>query len=415
MSPPAGVSTGLAYLPNWLTDAKDASALDHLLSGWVRASGWRTVGLIWPTDGKATLGVQVRPESVEPLPAAPSEIQDVARALRGGTPTVVWQLPNSSGRLYTLFQPAGRPAGLLWAERGPGEPWTDADRSYLVLATRLIERSPAMIAKIGPLLEPGRLDQRLHDAAIIAGRMAHDFDNILTGIIGFADLSVPLLPAGSQAAKFVGEISKVGQRGITFTQQLHQLSRSAQAKPQPGSVGATFLKEELRLRPAMPAGLQVVTDVPANLIAVGVDNDPLGVVLGHLLENAIEASAANARIHLSAKPVELTAADAKGYLGPVIPGPHVEITVQDRGAGIKPEQRAKLFAEPFFTTKVRHRGLGLAIVYRVLHAHGGGIRIDSATQPETGTTVRIVLPPAAVRPSATAPSPRQTNLYLVGG
>ena len=414
MSPPAGLTTGLAFLPNWLADAKDGAALDHLLGGWLRASAWRTVGLIWPTDGKPNLMLHARPEGVDTLSAAPSEIQDVARALRGATPTVVWQLPNSSGRLYTLFQPAGRPAGLLWAERGAGEPWTEADRNYLILSTRLIERSPALVAKIGPLLDPARLEQRLNDASIIAGRMAHDFDNILTGIIGFADLSVPLLTAGTQAAKFVGEISKVGQRGITFTQQLHQLNRSGQAKPQPASVAAAFLKEEIRLRPALPAGMQVVTDVPANLVPVCIESGPLGIVLGHLLENAIEASPPNSRVHVSAKAVDLSGAEAKVYLGHLEPGAHVEITVRDRGTGIKPEHRAKVFAEPFFTTKVRHRGLGLAIVYRILHAHGGGIRIDNATPPETGTVVRIALPPAAVRPSATN-SPRQTNMFLVGG
>ena len=163
MSPPAGLSAGLAYLPNWLSEAKDASALDTLLSGWLRASGWRTVGVIWPTEGKDSLMLSVKAEGVTVLPTAPSELPDVAHALRSGTPTVVWQLPNSSGRLYTMFQPAGKAAGLIWAERGPGDPWTEADRNYLVLSTKLTERSSALAAKIGPFLEPARLQQRLAD------------------------------------------------------------------------------------------------------------------------------------------------------------------------------------------------------------------------------------------------------------
>lgn len=413
MSPPAGLSTGLAFLPNWLAETTDATALETLLGDWLRASAWRTVGLIWPLEGRANLMIQARPEGVSALPVAPSELLDVAHALRGDAATVVWQLPNSSGRLYTTFQPAGRPAGLIWAERGPAEPWTDADRGYLVLSTRLIERSPALVAKIGPLLEPARLQQRLADASIIAGRMAHDFDNILTGIIGFADLSVPLLPAGSQASKFVGEISKVGQRGIVFTQQLHQLNRSGQAKPQPCSVAVALSKEEIRLRPAMPAGMQLFADVPANLVSAGVEQGPLSTVLGHLLENAIEASPPNSRVHVSASVVELSRVEAKEYLGTVGPGSQIEIVFRDRGVGIKPEVQAKLFAEPFFTTKVRHRGLGLAVVYRILYAHGGGIRIES--NPETGTVVRIVLPPAAVRPSPTTHSQRPAQTLLVGG
>ena len=140
MGPSAGLTSGLAFLPSWLTETNDAASLELFLGGWVRASGWRTVGLIWPIDEKPNLMLQARPDGVTPLPFAPSELADVARALRGGVATVVWQVPNSSGRLYTLFQPAGRPTGLLWAERAAGEPWTEVDRNYLVLSTRLIER-----------------------------------------------------------------------------------------------------------------------------------------------------------------------------------------------------------------------------------------------------------------------------------
>jgi len=343
MPTPAGITTGLAFLPNWLTEAKDAAALETLLSGWLRASGWRTAGVIAPADGRESLMLQVRGDGVGPL-AAPSEQADVLRALGGGTPTVVWQLPNSSGRLYTNFQPAGRTAGVIWAERGAGEPWTEADRHYLVLSAKLIERSPALAAVIGPLLEPARLQQRLADASIIAGRMAHDFNNMLTGIIGFADLSAPLLPPGSQAAKFVAEISKVGQKGMAFTHQLHQFDRSGQAKPQPSSVAAALLKEELRIRTKTLGAQIVASDLPGDLAQVAVESGHLGVLLGHLLDNAIEAGPADGTVRVTAAAVELSTADAKRYLGAVGPGTHIEIAVRDRGSGIKPEVAAKSFA-----------------------------------------------------------------------
>ncbi len=402
MSTPGGLSAGLAFLPSWLNDARDALALDALLSGWVRTSGWRSAGLVWPADGNHGLALLARPDGVERL-TPPPELGEVVKGLRAGSGTVVWQVPGTAGRLYALLTPPGRPTGAVWADRGPGDPWTEADRNYLRLSARLIERSPALASQTGPMVDPDRLQQRLSDAAVIAGRMAHDFDNILTGIIGFADLSGPLVPQGSQAAKFVAEIGKVGQRGIQFTQQLHQLSRSGQSKPQPGSVAGAVAKEEARLRPVAAPGVQILSALPANLNAVAMENGPLAVVLGHLLENAAEATPAGGRIVVSARLVELTAADAKGYLGQVGPGPHVEVTVQDSGPGIRPEVRAKLFAEPFYTTKVRHRGLGLAIVYRTLFAHRGGIRLDPVPPPETGTVARVVFPPAAARP-AVAPT-----------
>ena len=414
MSVPGGFTGGLAFLPNWLNETADATAFDPLFSAWVRASGWKTGGVVWPAEGKPTVSVGVRPDGFVETAQPPPELAEPVRALQRGSQTVVWQLPGTCGRLYTLLQPAGRPAGAVWVERTGTEAWTEADRHYLLLAARLIERSPALATKIGPLIDSERLHQRLSDAAVIAGRMAHDFDNVLTGIIGFADLTLPLVNALPQPAKFVGEIGKVGQRGIVFTQQLHQLSRSAQVKPHPGAVAAAVTKEELRLRPTTPTGLHLSTDLPADLPPVAMDAGPLGLVVGHLLENAIEACPPTGRVAVSAREVELTATDARAYLGRVTPGPHVELTVRDSGSGIKPEVRARLFAEPFYTTKVRHRGLGLAVVFRTLYAHGGGIRIEPATPPDAGTVVRVVLPPGVVRPPVTTTPPVATATIIRG-
>ena len=244
MASPTGTISGLAYLPHWLQDTKDDSSLDAQLSGWGRASSCRVAGLVWPAAPKPTVMIQARPDSAEKLAAPPAEYLDIAKALRNGAPTLAWQTPGGTVRLYAAIQPSGRPAGLVWLERGSAEHWSDAEKHYLVLSAKLIERSPALLARIGRNVDPERLQQRLHDASVIAGRMAHDFDNILTGIIGFADLSLPQVPAGSQAARFLGEIAKVGQRGIVFTQQLHQMSRSGQQKPNPGSIAATLAKEE---------------------------------------------------------------------------------------------------------------------------------------------------------------------------
>jgi len=393
MPTPSSLSDGLAFLPQWLNDCRDAAALDALMCGWVAASGWRRAGVIW-SDGLDSLTAtaqrvergsgQAGDGSTGPDPAA--------------TP-----LPNSAGRVATPLTPPGRGPGLLWAERG--EPWTEADRNYLKLSARLIERSPALALLLGPAVDPVRLSQRLADAAVIAGRMAHEFDNILTGIVGYSDLSLPLLPAGSQAAKYSAGISEAAQRGILFTQQLHELSRCGYAKPQPGSVPVAVATQAAKVAAQTPA-VEVATDLAAGLVGVAMEAGPLGVVLGHLLANAAEAMPAGGRAVVVAEMVELTAADARGYLGTAQPGPHVRVTVRDAGGGIKPDVRAKLFHEPFVTTKVRHRGLGLAVVYRSLCAHRGGVRVEPTLPGESGTTVRVVLPPAAARVAPTQAPPR---------
>ena len=405
MSMNSGLSTGLAYLQAWLSDSADPQSLDQLLCGWVKANGWRSAGLAWPTEGTPELVVMARAEASDRPPHAPIEVPDVARSLAGGSTTVVWQIPSSAGRLYTMISPPGRQPGVVWADRGPAEPWTEVDRSYIRHSARLIERSAALGHHVGPIVQTDRLQHRLADAAVIAGRMAHDFDNILTGIIGFSDLTIPLVPAGSQQARFIAEIGKVGQRGIQFTQQLHQLSRSAQIRPLPGSISAALAKEDARLRPQMLPSQTILSHAPNSLPAVAMESGPLQTVVGHLLQNAIEATPATGPVVVNARSVELNPTDAIGYLGQVGPGAHIELSVQDSGPGIKPDHRTKLFVEPFFTTKVRHRGLGLAIAYRILCAHRGGIRIDPAIPPASGTSVRIVVPLAAARPPAAVQTP----------
>ena len=405
MSMNSGLSTGLAYLQAWLSDSADPQSLDQLLCGWVKANGWRSAGLAWPNEGAPELVVMARAEASDRPPHAPIEVPDVARSLAGGSTTVVWQIPSSAGRLYTVISPPGRQSGVIWADRGPAEPWTDVDRNYLRHSARLIERSAALGHHVGPIVQTDRLQHRLADAAVIAGRMAHDFDNILTGIIGFSDLTIPLVPAGSQQARFIAEIGKVGQRGIQFTQQLHQLSRSAQIRPLPGSISAALAKEDARLRPQMLPSQTILAHAPNSLPAVAMESGPLQTVVGHLLQNAIEATPATGPVVVNARSVELNPTDAIGYLGQVGPGAHIELSVQDSGPGIKPDHRTKLFVEPFFTTKVRHRGLGLAIAYRILCAHRGGIRIDPAVPPASGTSVRMVVPLAAARPPAAIHTP----------
>jgi len=378
--------------------------------------GWKQAGVIWPAAGSPTLAEIVRADgTIDPI-APPAELASVLGSLNSGSSTVVWQTPGTSGRLYATFQPPGLALGAVWVEKAGSDTWTQPERQYLLLALRMMERSTHLSAKTGYQLDSYKLSQRLNDASIIAARMAHDFDNILTGMIGFADLTLPLVPANSQPAKYVAQIGDVGKRGVSFTQQLHQLSRAGQAKPLPGSIAVALSKEELRLRPAMPAGLTLHTHIPAGLGAVGLDNAPLGIVLGHLLENAVEACGPGGQIQVNARTLDLDDATAKLYLGAAKAGPYIELTIRDDGLGVKPEQRAKLFAEPFFTTKVRHRGLGLAIVFRTLLVHGGGIRLEHQQSPERGTVARIVIPPATVRPAVlsatwTSASPAHLGAY----
>jgi len=399
-TPPAA----LAFLPQWWQDSAEASAFETTLSSWVRTCGWRAAGFLWPVESSPTV-VKVAPSHPAVEPGVSAELGEVARQVRAGEPTVVVSLPSGASRVYAPVTCPGRPLALLWAEQAAGQTWSEADKAYLALTGKLLERSPLAAALLASPLDADRIGQRLADVATVAGRMAHDFDNILTGILGFADLALPLLPLGSQEASYLAEIASVGQRGTTFTQQLHSFNRAGESKPTPGSVAATLGREEARLRSLMHPALKVEKDVPLNLPAVAVDAAPLQLALGHLFENAIESCPKGGTVRISVGPVELSEVEARGYLGKAGPGPHLQITFADTGSGIKPEVRKRLFVEPFHSTKIRHRGLGLATAYRIVAAHRGGIQIDAVAPPGSGTVVRVVLPLVVPRPSISAPTP----------
>ena len=244
------------------------------------------------------------------------------------------------------------------------------------------------------------LAQRLHDTARFAGRVAHDFDNVLMGVMGFAELTHPLLDPSSSAAKFLGEILRVAQRGLEATRQMHQFSRSGQAIRRATRLDEAWLADEANRTAALPDGARADADLPPDLPPVAIAPDPLLVVLRALVQNAAEAMPAGGTVAVSARTTELSDPQPAALPAELPPGRYVEITIADTGTGFRPEVLPKLATELFVTTKVRHRGLGLATVLRTLHVHGGGLTIESTPR---GTAVRVYLPTAITAPSAPGP------------
>jgi signal transduction histidine kinase len=347
----------------------------------------------------------------------PNEAPEIACSLKENAQvTMLWQLPRSSGRLYTALQLPGQPAGLLWAEKSDAAPWSDAERQYLALTADLMARSPQVLAHAGLPSAQADMGHRLQDAAVVSGRMAHDFDNVLTGIIGFADLSLPLVPQNSQAQKFLQQIKEIGTRGTHFTQLLRQLGRSGQKQPYTCKLQDVLSEELTRLQHHAKRGVQFSAIAGDELPELAIDRTPLQHVLQHLLDNAAEALKGAGRVTLQSRVVDLTADQAKNYRGDVKPGFHVEVTIEDDGPGFAEAIINKVLVEPFVTNKVRHRGLGLAIVYRTLTTYNGGLRLESSATPGRGASVQFVIPVAAVphhaKQRSSAHAPMTTGVSL---
>ena len=143
MSSPGTLSAALAYLPNWWLETADPAAFDSLLSGWARACGWRACGFAWTGEsGPVVRTVLTGSPGGPQTDAPPPEMPDALRRLKGGETTVQYSVPNTAGRVFAAVHPAGRPVGVLWAEKTAGQPWADGERAYLALTVgKSVERS----------------------------------------------------------------------------------------------------------------------------------------------------------------------------------------------------------------------------------------------------------------------------------
>lgn len=230
--------------------------------------------------------------------------------------------------------------------------------------------------------------QRMEEAACIVRRLAHDFGNILTGILGFSELALTQQTGpDSPVHLYLTEIHRGAQSGAQYTDQLRLFARRQ-----------TIAKRSCRLADVLGEWKgengRLQLHLPADLPAVAVELEALRQVLTIVLDNAREASAVPGVIEISARTVQLEPWEAGELIGDVRPGTHVEIRIADNGSGLTPEAQRLLFTEPFFSTKSRKRGFGLAMAYGILSGHRGGLEL--LRRPEGGTIARLIVPVAAV-------------------
>jgi PAS domain S-box-containing protein len=237
--------------------------------------------------------------------------------------------------------------------------------------------------------------QKMDSLGILAGGVAHDFNNMLGGIMGYADL----LLASEQdpvRQKFLRSILAAASRSSELTQKLLAFGRRGKNRAE--SLALPSMVEEClaMLRPTMSPDIRVVVDMAG---CPPVDGDPSQIhqVLVNLCINAIEAMPERGTLSLSAHLLELSGSSLPGFR--LAPGPYVELVVSDTGLGMTEETRQRIF-EPFFTTKNSSRmtgtGLGLSTAYGIIQAHRGAITVHSIRGK--GSTFRVFLPVGVLSP-----------------
>lgn len=249
--------------------------------------------------------------------------------------------------------------------------------------------------------------QKLEAVGRLASGIAHDFNNLLTPIIMHADLLGRRAPQNASSA---AAITAAAGRAADLTQQLLAFCRGQNSHRTPVDATAVMAEVARLIEPSVPE--DVVVNVRASTSACVIDGDAaqLHQVVMNLIVNAVDAMPGGGVLGLSTATVDV-ARSGTVTVGRVPVGEAVALTVTDTGAGMDAPTAARCF-EPFFTTKAMGKGtgLGLATVYGIVTAAGGGIQIES--RPGAGTSVTVLLPrsetvttPATARASSASARP----------
>lgn len=391
----------LVYLQN-LLEAPQPRPLAQVMAGLATAFASSGAGVIFPPAGSLPERGSLFEASWSSAP--PENMPwETDPALIGRVKTTAETLEfcdrDDNAWLFCMFQ-LGPRAGVVWlANLGP-RAWSVHEKSGLELAARCLTQR--VIAAPWPRegerettwQEFAHLQHGIDRASVLTRRLAHDFCNILTSILGFAELSVYQLKADSPAHHYAMEVLEAARLGAAWSQKLQLFSLQQQARFVPTALAGVLAEESAANHWRQNVSFKV--DLPASLPSLAIDKEALRMVLDALLTNAREAlSAPNAGlgvVTVSARAVELPAGACLEFLGNPQAGAFVEVTITDSGPGFSQDARGKLFRETFFTTKGRRRGMGLAAVYGILRVNRAGFRI--ASSPERGTTIQLFIPAA---------------------
>ncbi|MEM7351443.1 MAG: ATP-binding protein [Acidobacteriota bacterium] len=246
--------------------------------------------------------------------------------------------------------------------------------------------------------EKARLEEQLRHSqkweivGTLAGGIANEFNNMLTPILGFADMALDEAPVGSKTRQGLEHILTAANRSRELAEQILAFSRQAEPQRKPVRLDQ-IVEEALKLlRPSLPANIEIRHEVTTEHSVVIADADQMHQVLMNLCTNAHHAMPGGGVLE-----VRLDAVDTGAELGRIHrrsrAGDYVRLTVSDTGHGMDPATRDRIL-EPFFTTRGtdERTGLGLSVTHGIVVSHGGDLEVDS--ELDRGTAVHVYLPRA---------------------
>ncbi|MDD2499781.1 MAG: response regulator [Geobacter sp.] len=234
-----------------------------------------------------------------------------------------------------------------------------------------------------------RHSQKLEAIGILAGGVAHDFNNILTIISGYSTMLLMQTPADNPQHESLQMIVDAAKRATSLTQSLLTFSRKQEATPSKAELCTLVSSFEKFIRRIIGDNITLSFVCDQHTVPATVDRSMIEQMLMNLAINARDAMPSGGQLTIATSNalLENKTAEALG----LSPGRYIHLTVSDTGCGIPKELISKIF-DPFFTTKEigKGSGLGLSMVYGIVKQHCGTISVDSS--PDSGTTFSIYLP-----------------------
>ena len=258
--------------------------------------------------------------------------------------------------------------------------------------------------------------QKWESLGVLAGGVAHDFNNILTVVLGSAGLARKSLPRGSSVHPHLDQIETASRRAADLCRQMLAYAGRGIAPAEPTDLNQLIRESAALLEVPASRRTRLRFDLADDLPPVQADAPQVRQVLMNLMMNAAEALGdTEGEVIIRTTPAAVTP-DPERYHLPPGRGRHVALAVTDTGSGMTAEVKARVF-DPFFSTKFAGRGLGLAAVLGIVRSHRGAIRVDS--EPGRGTTVEVLWPVAGESdevgpaPASITPAAEASGLALV--
>ncbi|MBW1869936.1 MAG: response regulator, partial [Deltaproteobacteria bacterium] len=253
---------------------------------------------------------------------------------------------------------------------------------------------------------------KFESISILAGGVAHEFNNSLMGIMGNIELLKMELPEDERRDRYFEAMNSSGHRMSRLTDQLLAYAQGGKYQPRDLKLDGFLIETLPILQHDFKPTVRVEKHFSRDIAHIRADNAQMQMALSVILANSNEAIEDEGLIRITAENKDIDEDFAKQHPG-LKPGSYVCLIIEDDGKGMDEETKDRIF-EPFFTTKFQGRGMGMAAVYGIVKNHDGWISVDS--EPGKGTVVRIYLPAiSAESKKQGAKAAAQPDVELVTG